>query len=137
MRHVNNTARCGSHSLEKHNGFAQRWLLLILFLFQYVITPTIGDDSTENNCVQYITGPIYLSASDDSANAGFGYSIANIGQINSARATDVIVSIPFYGDDEGWFVILFMRENLSGLDYRIIYPDSFGMGPGATVNITS
>ena len=86
MRHVNNTARCGSHSLEKHNGFAQRWLLLILFLFQYVITPTIGDDSTENNCVQYITGPIYLSASDDSANAGFGYSIANIGQINSAKA---------------------------------------------------
>ena len=49
----------------------------------------------------------------------------------------MIVSIPFYGDDEGEFVILFMRENLGGLDYRLILPDSFGMGPGATVNITS
>ena len=137
MRHANNTARCGSHSLEKHNGFAWRWLYMILFLFQFVITPTIGNDSTENNCVEFIRGPIYLSKSDDTDNAGFGYSIANIGQINSAKATDVIVSIPFYGDDEGEFVILFMKQDLSGLDYHIILPDSFDMGPGATVSITS
>ena len=93
-------------------------------------------DSTENNCVQYITGPIYLSASDDSANAGFG-TYCEYWPNQFAKATDVIVSIPFYGDDEGEFVILFMREDLSGLDWRLILPDSFGMGPGATVNITS
>ena len=52
MRRVNNTARCAI-AWKSYNA-CTALVTSNLFLFQYVITPTI-DDSTENNCVQYIT----------------------------------------------------------------------------------